>query len=75
MFSAIYDKVIELGIIHDHHESDLYIPVNEQTKNLVKAFEYSTMVETFKSQIDGSFWYNIPFAYTPWWEERVKQNV
>lgn len=70
MFSVIYDKVITLGIEYDHHESDLYIPVNDQTKRLMKDFEYRILSKVFKSNIDGSPWYEIPFAYTPWWEER-----
>jgi len=71
MFTDFYGKVIELGIEHDHHESDLYIPMNAQTKELVKNYEYAMMVSTFKSNFDGTTWYSIFSAYTPWWEERV----
>lgn len=75
MFSMFYEEVIKRGIEHDHHESDLYVPVNDSTKKLVKDLEHRTMVSTFKNNIDGSLWYEIPFAYTPWWEERAFQNI
>ena len=74
-FTDFYEKVIELGIEHDHHESDLRVPMNAQTKMLVNHYEYGMLVTTFKSQPDGSIWYDIPFAYTPFWEEKAGQNA
>ena len=67
-FTSFYEKVIEIGIEHDHHESDLYVPVTTQTKELVNNYEYGMMVTTFKSEIDGNMWYDIPFEYIPYWE-------
>lgn len=74
MFTDFYGKVVELGIKHDHHESDLYVPVNAQTKTMMNDYEYARLVTTFKDQVTGNLWYDIPFAYTPWWEERVEKN-
>jgi hypothetical protein len=74
MFTDFYGKVVELGIEHDHHESDLYVPVNAQTKTMMNDYEYAMLVTTFKNQVTGNFWYDIPYAYTPWWEERVEKN-
>lgn len=67
----LWNKVVELGIEHDSHESDLYIPVNEQTVALIAEYEYKSNVTTFISQIDKKRWYDIPFAYIPFWEKRV----
>jgi hypothetical protein len=74
MFTDFYGNVIELGIEHDHHESDLYVPVNAQTKTMMNDYEYAMLVTTFKDQVTGNLWYDIPFAYTPWWEERAEKN-
>lgn len=52
----------------DHHESDLYILKTPESTAIVKAYEFSTIVEQFRSQIDGLIWYDIPFGYTPYWE-------
>ena len=49
----------------DHHRSDLYLKKNKASEQIVKAYEYGQSVSTFKSAIDGSLWYDIPFAYSP----------
>lgn len=64
----LFDKVRELGIKYDSHCSDLYLPVNSQTSELLK--EYGIQASTFKSNLDedkGSLWYDVPFRYLPYW--------
>ena len=73
-FTSFYEKVVELGIEHDHHESDLYVPINTQTKTLMNDYEYAMLVTTFKDQVTENLWYDIPCAYTPWWEERTEKK-
>ncbi len=69
---GIYEQAKELGIEISHHESDLYIPVNDKTRELVKKHRANGgSATTFTSQIDGKPWYDIPFHYSPWWEQRV----
>lgn len=63
-----------LNIPIDNHESDLYIPVTETTQALVEQYEFRSNVKTFKSQIDGQLWYDIPFAYLPFWEARQDRS-
>lgn len=70
MSEQIYNRVIALEIKHSHHESDLYIPVNEQTQPLIKEYEFASNVTTFKNNIDGKLWYDIPFAYLPYWDTK-----
>jgi hypothetical protein len=70
MSDNIYTQVVALGIEHSNHESDLYIPVNEQTRELVKNYKFASNVTTFKSNIDGKPWYDIPFAFTPYWDAK-----
>ncbi len=79
--SDIFNEVKELGIEFDSSNSDLYIPVNEQTKELVKKYFWnseqkclSAIVTTFHNQTskEKELWYDLAFQYLPFWEE--KQN-
>lgn len=47
----------------DHHESDLYLKVNENSKKLVGEYDFKENVTTFIDEIDNELWYDIPFAY------------
>lgn len=69
----IYKAALELGVEIDNHESDLYIPVTTETRNLVHMYEYRQNVTVFTSQIDGKPWFDIPFAYEPWWQNAANQ--
>lgn len=53
----------------DHHESDLYLMVTKESRKLVNDYEFKFNVTTFVSAIAPHvLWYDIPFAYTPYWE-------
>lgn len=69
----IYDEVIKQKIEHSSHSSDLYIPVNDETKKLVSQYEHKGNVTIFSSAIDGKPWFDIPFAYEPFWPNAEKQ--
>jgi hypothetical protein len=68
-----WDKVQEYRLPVDSHESDLYIPVNEKSKALVAAYTHKENVTTFYNKKDGKTWYDIPFAYAPFWEKKQKR--
>lgn len=78
--SDIFNEVKELGINFDSHYSDLYIPVNDQTRELVKKYLSSPIdgkpnhcVSTFYSNLEsekGQLWYDLAFQYLPYWEEK-----
>jgi hypothetical protein len=65
----IYEEAQKLGVEIDHHASDLYIPVTPKTKKLIEQYEYRSIVKIFQNQIDGKSWYDIPFAYQPFWNK------
>lgn len=53
-----------------HHESDLYIKVSPESRKLVDNYEFKSNVQTFVSAIAPHvLWFDIPFAYTPYWNE------
>jgi len=47
----------------DTHSSDLYVLKNDISIEFIENYEFKNNVTTFKSQIDGLIWYDIPFGY------------
>jgi hypothetical protein len=76
----LYERLKAAKVPLDSHESDLYVKVTPESTAIVAAYrrewadQYGrepVAVTTFASQTDnGALWYDIPFAYTPWWEKR-----
>ena len=62
---SIYSEMMVAGVEIDHHCTDLYVPVNEVTTSIIDRYEFKCNVTKFRSAIDGTPWYDIPFAYTP----------
>lgn len=54
----------------DSHASDLYVKVTPASTAIVSDYQFKEHVTKFKDAIDGERWYDIPFAYLPWWAER-----
>lgn len=65
---SLYTDLIDAGIPVSNWQSDLYCPVNETTTTLVK--KHGKSVRTFKNQVEGGLWYDVPFAFDPFWERR-----
>jgi hypothetical protein len=70
---TLYAALRAAGIEIDHHESDLYFPETEQTTLILATFPRIKAVR-FTSQIDGKPWYDVPFGYLPWWEQRSNRG-
>jgi hypothetical protein len=64
----IYDRACIQHLEIASHYSDLYLKQSPLATQLVKDYTYSAQVSTFLSAIDGVVWYDIPFAYTPYWD-------
>jgi hypothetical protein len=67
--TTLFEKIKELKIEYDNHESDLYIPATEQTIDLIHEFGLMHTTTKFRSNIDQKFWFDVPFQYTPYWEK------
>jgi len=65
---SLYTDLIEAGIPVANHYSDLYFPVTEQTRELVK--KHKVRADKFKNQVEGGFWYDVFGAFDPYWEGR-----
>ena len=56
----------------DHHASDLYIKRTPAAVALVERLDSTVLLSVFRSQIDGRIWYELPFCFTPFWENPSK---
>ncbi len=70
---SIYKDMLAAGVEIDNHETDLYAKVTPESERIVAAYEYSHIVTRFRSAIDGSYWFDIPFAYTPAWPDPTEK--
>ena len=68
---SIYKQLKEAGVPLDSHESDLYALRTPESKEIVKEYQFRSIVQTFRNQIDNKIWYDIPFAYDLFWERRI----
>ena len=62
-------------IDHSSYGSDLYLKKSPEADKLIKAYDFHNRVTTFRSQIDGCIWYDIPFGYMPYWEEVARKSA
>lgn len=62
----------------DHHESDLYLRKTPAAVALVESWitktGFKSSVSTFRSQIKGDLWFDVAFAYDPYWIERARRS-
>ena len=64
-FESVYDRMVMAGVEIDNHESDLYVPVNATTTKLLSFLPQTLKITTtFRNNIDGEMWYEIPFAFS-----------
>jgi hypothetical protein len=70
----IYQEIKDLGVKIDHHESDLYVPVTTETTKLINKYEFKNNVKSFVCNIDKKTWYDIPFAYSPFWDNKQQRS-
>lgn len=72
---TIYEAMKAAGVPIDNHESDLYVKVTPDSTRIVREYgkePYTGSATVFTSQVDGEYWYDIPFAFDPWWESRSR---
>ena len=55
----------------DHSGSDLYLRVTPTSKTLIKRLTNRALLSVFTDG-DGCAWYDLPFCFTPYWENPTK---
>ena len=78
---SLYTDARDRGLEIDHHESDLYLKDTPEARALLaehgkkgrRTYEVDGWnVSRFKSEIDGTYWLDIPFDYEPWHLRRIE---
>ena len=75
---SLYQQLKALGLKEgrgadcgiDHHESDLYVLSTPETRAFVKASGLAH--SSFRNNIDGRTWIDVPFAYDPFWARKPR---
>ena len=67
---SILDQARELGVEISNWCSDLYIPVTQETVKLINAYEFKQNVTTFRDETNGVLSFEIPFAYTDYYNKK-----
>jgi hypothetical protein len=68
-----YEKLLEIGAKMDSHESDLYVKATPEAWKIIRASGWSCTI--FTDQIDKETWYELPFAYLPYWKGRTQRRA
>lgn len=65
----IYEELGKSEVDCKSWQSNLYCPVNSVSTELINKYVFKSNVTTFRSS-DGQMWYDIPFAFTPFWNSK-----
>lgn len=72
---TLYDEILATGGYIANHESDLYFEVNEVNSRILAKYALQwANASQFRNQVTGKLCYDVPFAYTPWWERRIQSR-
>jgi hypothetical protein len=71
---TIYEDLVAAGVPVRNYRSDLYVPVNEITKSLIKRmddnrYDEHHRVTEFVTCLTGELMYGLSGAYYPYWEK------
>ena len=77
---TLYERLVKVLTPEqiDHWQSDLYVKVTPESKKIVEEFRNledaskRITATTFKDQINNELWYEIAFAYDPYWIEKCR---
>ena len=71
-FRDVYAALVAAGCQIDNHESDLYVKADETSRRIIR--ESGWYCSSFRNQIDGTTWFDLPFAFAPFWNKRQRGN-
>ena len=64
---TLYQALIAAGVECSGCHSDLYFPITEKSKQVLKEFP-NAYRSTFRSNITKELMYEVPFAFDPYWQ-------
>ena len=69
---SLHRQLLAAGVDLDHHESDLYAMVTPESRRIVEESGHSSTM--FTSEVDGKLWYDLPFAFEPFWRAKMADD-
>ncbi len=66
---SLYKELKAAGVPMANHYSDLYVPVTPETRAIIRKYRPGG-VSVFTNQVEGGAWFDVPFAFEPYWERR-----
>jgi len=73
---SLYHRLVDAGFEIDHHESDLYVRVTDESRAIIEGWMAESglgrdFLSTFVSDIDKKRYFDVPFAFQPYWDARA----
>jgi len=72
--NELYEEILKVTTPEQRGNwtADLQCKVTNETETVIDRYKYRHLVTTFLSAIDHTLWFEIPFAFTPWWSDPNK---
>jgi hypothetical protein len=68
---TLYQELKAAGVPLDSHESDLYFKHTREAIDILRRYPVECKAsKSFRSELDGDSWVEVPFAFSPFWEDR-----
>lgn len=75
--TTLYDDLVAAGCRIGSHESDLYVKADDTSRALINAAvrerrlsHKPTLFQSTHPEDAGALWYELPFAFSPFWRNR-----
>ena len=72
--ASLYEQLQAAGVDCSNWQSDLYFPVTDQTREIVRQCLANGTIQSrpgiFRSNIDGRLMFDAAFQFDPYWQER-----
>jgi len=73
---SLYQEIVAAKIEHDNHESDLYFIDNDESRKILAKYpQKQENAKRFKHATTGAMWWDVPFAFEPFWEAKQKRGT
>lgn len=72
---SLYTDLVDAGIETSNRYSDLYFPVSQEAAEILAKHEkQKSIAKRFTSNIDSKPMFEVPFAFDPYWDEKLKKR-
>ncbi len=68
---SLYSDLLAAKVEISNHESDLYFEISDVSNDILTRHP-EARPKRFLNQITYTMWYEVYFAYDPWWEKRMR---